>query len=108
MAESAWVPSLAATIPATPDKPRHAALVRITHWVTALCFFALLVTGIEILISHPRFYWGEAGTIFTPPLFSLPIPASRLSVPTGYGFVLPAQNGWSRGLHFQAAWIVVI
>jgi thiosulfate reductase cytochrome b subunit len=69
---------------------------------------ALLVTGVEILISHPRFYWGEAGNIFTPPLFQLPIPASRHTVPTGYGYVLPDQNGWSRYLHFQAAWIVVL
>jgi thiosulfate reductase cytochrome b subunit len=41
----------------------------------------------------------------TPPLFHLGIPASRGTVPTGYGYVLPDQNGWSRYLHFQAAWI---
>jgi thiosulfate reductase cytochrome b subunit len=29
-------------------------------------------------------------------------------VPTGYGYVLPDQNGWSRYLHFQAAWIAVL
>jgi thiosulfate reductase cytochrome b subunit len=29
-------------------------------------------------------------------------------VPTGYGYVLPDQNGWSRQLHFQAAWVVVL
>ena len=69
-----------------------------------LCFFALLVSGIEVLISHPRFYWGETGNVLTPPLFILPIPASRSTVPTGYDFVLPDQNGWSRYLHFQAAW----
>jgi thiosulfate reductase cytochrome b subunit len=40
-------------------------------------------------------------------LFQIPIPASRSSVPTGYGYVLPDQNGWSRYLHFQAAWVVV-
>jgi thiosulfate reductase cytochrome b subunit len=28
-------------------------------------------------------------------------------VPTGYGYVLPDQNGWSRALHFQTAWILV-
>ena len=27
--------------------------------------------------------------------------------PTGYGYVLPDQNGWSRYLHFQAAWLAV-
>jgi thiosulfate reductase cytochrome b subunit len=73
-----------------------------------LCFFALLFSGIEILISHPRFYWGETGNVNTPPLFKLPIPASSASVPTGYGFVLKDQNGWSRSLHFQSAWAAVL
>jgi thiosulfate reductase cytochrome b subunit len=108
MADAAWVPGLAAAAPATTDTPRHTAVVRVTHWVTTLCFFALLVSGIEIVISHPRFYWGETGNALTPSLFALPIPASRASVPTGYGFVLPDQNGWSRYLHFQAAWAAVL
>ena len=29
-------------------------------------------------------------------------------MPTGYGYVLPDQNGWSRYLHFQAAWVAVL
>jgi hypothetical protein len=82
---------------------QHSALVRVTHWITAFCFLALLVRGVEIVISHPRFYWGETGSILTPVLFKLPIPSSRALVPTGYGYVLPDQNGWSRYLHFQAA-----
>lgn len=82
-------------------------MVRITHWLTTLCFFALLVSGVELVISHPRFYWGEEGNVNTESLFDLPIPASRASVKTGYGFVLPDQNGWSRYLHFQAAWAAV-
>jgi len=90
------------------DHPRHAALVRVTHWITAICFFALLVSGIEIVISHPRFYWGETGNVGTSPLFKIPIPSSRSRVPTGYGYVLPDQNGWSRYLHFQAAWAAVL
>jgi thiosulfate reductase cytochrome b subunit len=107
VADSVWVPTSASAAPATTVTPRHAAVVRITHWITTLCFFALLVSGVEILISHPRFYWGEAGNVLTPPLFKLPIPASRATVPTGYGYVLPDQNGWSRSLHFQAAWVAV-
>jgi len=86
---------------------RHSAVVRITHWISTLCFLALLVSGIELVISHPRFYWGEEGNVNTPALFSIPIPSSRGSVPTGYGYVLPDQNGWSRSLHFQTAWIVI-
>ena len=29
-------------------------------------------------------------------------------VPTGYGYVMPDQNGWSRYLHFEAAWALVL
>src|SRR5580698_7190943 len=94
--------------PSTAQPSRHSALVRATHWITALSFLALLVSGTEILISHPRFYWGENGNVLTPVLFKLPIPSSRSLVPTGYGYVLPDQNGWSRYLHFQAAWILVL
>jgi thiosulfate reductase cytochrome b subunit len=108
MADSAVVSSSVAAVPSPIAPVRHSALVRITHWITTLCFFALLVTGIEILISHPRFYWGEAGNVNTPALFKLPIPASRSTVPTGYGYVLPDQNGWSRALHFQSAWVAVL
>jgi thiosulfate reductase cytochrome b subunit len=98
MADSAW----------DRGPAPHAAYVRATHWVVALCLAALLLTGVEIVISHPRFYWGETGNVNTPPLFSFPIPSSRATVPTGYGYVLPDQNGWSRALHFQSAWIVVL
>ena len=87
---------------------RHSALVRVTHWITTFAFLALLLSGIEILISHPRFYWGETGNSLARPLFQLPIPASRATVPTGYKYVLPDQNGWSRALHFEAAWLAVL
>jgi thiosulfate reductase cytochrome b subunit len=87
--------------------PRHLRFVRITHWVTTLAFFALLVSGLEIVLSHPRFYWGEVGNVNTTPLFTIPVPSSRAMVPTGYSFVLPDQNGWSRFLHFQSAWLVL-
>ena len=110
MAGSAYIPNAASAVPATTVKvnSRHSALVRVTHGVTTLCFIALLVSGIEILISHPRFYWGETGNVLTTPLFKIPIPSSRALVPTGYGYVLPDQNGWSRYLHFQAAWALVL
>jgi thiosulfate reductase cytochrome b subunit len=85
---------------------RHAGFVRITHWLTTLAFIALLVSGVEILLSHPRFYWGEAGNVNETPLFTIPVPASRSTVPTGYAYVLDDQNGWSRYLHFQSAWVL--
>ena len=95
-------------MPRNQRSPRHTLLVRVTHWIAVISFLALLVTGVEILISHPRFYWGEVGNSLTPPLFQIPIPSSRATVPTGYGYVLPDQNGWSRYLHFQAAWTLVL
>ena len=108
MADSASLSSLASAVSHTTDAPRHTGIVRLTHWMTTLCFFALLITGIEILISHPRFYWGETGNVGMPSLFDIPIPASRGAVNTGYGYVLPDQNGWSRSLHFQAGWFAVL
>jgi thiosulfate reductase cytochrome b subunit len=86
---------------------RHSAMVRITHWLTTLAFFALLISGGEIVLSHPRFYWGETGNVNMRPWLNLHLPSSRDTVPTGYGYVLPDENGWSRYLHFQAAWLAV-
>ena len=111
---SAQIPLAVAVTSAGPAAPtataasRHSALVRVTHWITAVCFVALLVSGMEIVMSHPRFYWGETGTVLTKALFQIPVPSSRHLVPTGYGYVLPDQNGWSRYLHFQSAWIAVL
>jgi thiosulfate reductase cytochrome b subunit len=96
-------------VAATPaiEKKRHSATVRITHWLTTIAFVALLVSGGEIILSHPRFYWGETGNVNMHPWLNLHLPSSRDTVPTGYGYVLPDQNGWSRYLHFQAAWLAV-
>jgi thiosulfate reductase cytochrome b subunit len=104
----ACVTGSASSVPVTTVTSRHSLLVRVTHWITTLCFLALLVSGAEIVISHPRFYWGETGNVLTKPLFKLPIPSSRTLVPTGSGYVLPDQYGWSRYLHFQAAWVVIL
>jgi thiosulfate reductase cytochrome b subunit len=88
--------------------PRHSAVVRVTHWITVIVFFALLISGGEIVVSHPRFYWGETGNVMMRPLFTIPIPSSRGTVPTGYGFTMPDENGWSRYLHFEAAWALLL
>src|SRR5204863_255401 len=54
--------------------PRHIALVRVTHWIIVLSVVGLLVSGIGILVGHPRLYWGETGSLATPSLIDLPIP----------------------------------
>jgi thiosulfate reductase cytochrome b subunit len=94
-------------VPAAGQWKRHSAMVRVTHWLITIAFLALVVSGGEIVLSHPRFYWGETGNVNMRPWLNLHIPSSRHSVPTGYGYVLPDENGWSRYLHFQAAWLAV-
>ena len=76
---------------------RHSVLVRITHWINAAAFVGLVVSGIAILLAHPRLYWGETGGIGTPSLLDLPLP-----------FMLTGQSGWGRSLHFLSAWVCVL
>ena len=94
---AASVAGLALPSAETAEAPRHSALVRVTHWVNTVSFGVLLVSGVAILISHPRLYWGEVGNIETPSLIDLPIP-----------FIIAGQNGWGRYLHFLAAWVCVL
>jgi thiosulfate reductase cytochrome b subunit len=75
----------------------HSALVRITHWATAASAAALLVSGVAILLAHPRLYWGETGAFGGPSLIDLPLP-----------LLLTGQSGWGRSLHFLAAWVSVV
>ena len=75
---------------------RHSLLVRITHWLTALSVAGLLVSGVAILIAHPRLYWGETGSLETPSLIDLP-----LTLTLGH-------SGWGRYLHFLSAWLCVL
>ncbi len=97
MAQSAYLPAVALRDSAVLDVPRHSVLVRITHWINAASFIALVVSGTGILLSHPRFYWGETGGVGSPSLFDLPLP-----------FMLGGPSGWGRYLHFLAAWVCVL
>ena len=107
IADAGARPAATSVTPATTETKRHSAMVRVTHWLSAIAFLALLLSGGEIVLSHPRFYWGETGNVNMKPWLNLHLPASRDTVQTGYGYVLPDQNGWSRYLHFQAAWLAV-
>jgi len=96
MAETACVQGLAIRGSDSLERPRHSAVVRVTHWITAISFIGLLVSGIAILIAHPRLYWGETGAVGTPSLIDLPIP-----------FMI-GHSGWGRYLHFLSAWVSVL
>jgi thiosulfate reductase cytochrome b subunit len=98
--------------------------VRLSHWIITLSVLALVFSGFEILMVHPRLYWGKAGNDLTPALLELPI--SRNYKHGGYDEPVPLtgeasgpvsagrtydifnQNGWGRSLHFLAAWFLVL
>ena len=95
MAESLQSPAAPVSSLRAAAPLRHALLVRVTHWIHTLAFFGLVVSGIAILLAHPRFYWGETGGFGGPALFELPLPLDL------------EQSGWGRSLHFLSAWVAV-
>ena len=97
MAASTYARGLAVPDSELSSFPRHSLTVRVTHWLTALSFIALVLSGLAILLAHPRLYWGETGVRGGPSLIDLPLP-----------FVLDVPiRGPGRYLHFLAAWISV-
>jgi thiosulfate reductase cytochrome b subunit len=96
MAQTAYAPGIVIQGSHRVDSLRHSVVVRVTHWITAASFASLFVSGIAILIAHPRLYWGETGGVGTPSLIDLPIP-----------FMI-GHSGWGRYLHFLSAWVSVL
>lgn len=112
----------------SPTPTRHSGWVRVSHWVITAAFLTLVFSGVEILMVHPRLYWGEVGNDLTPPLVELPIsrnykhngyePNGSIEIPNvpAQAGVLSAsrtyeifnQNGWGRSLHFLAGWFLVV
>jgi thiosulfate reductase cytochrome b subunit len=106
------------------EKTTHKRWVKGTHWIITLSFFALVFTGAEMIMVHPRFYWGEVGNDLTPVLFELPvsrnyqhggweksIPFSEVAgapVSAARTYDIFNQNGWGRSLHFLAGWFFLI
>ena len=102
----------------------HAHWVRLSHWILAASVLTLAFSGFEILMVHPRLYWGKVGNDLTPALFELPIsrnyqhggwapPVTFLQEPTpvvsaARTYDIFNQNSWGRSLHFLAAWFLVV
>ncbi len=103
---------------------RHKSWVRSVHWIVTVSFLLLTFSGAEILMVHPRFYWGETGNDLTPALFELPVSrnyrhngwekrnpffnTADSPVSASRTYEIFNQNGWGRSLHFLAAWLLVI
>jgi thiosulfate reductase cytochrome b subunit len=91
-----YVPGIEASLNKAGTAQRHSAIVRITHWIVVLSVLGLLVSGIGILVSHPRLYWGETGHAGMESLIDLPLP-----------FII-GPSVWNRPIHFLFAWILVL
>jgi thiosulfate reductase cytochrome b subunit len=103
---------------------RHKRWVKGAHFIIALSFLVLTVSGFVILMAHPRLYWGKAGNDLTPALFELPISRNyhhggwekQITFKHLTGSQVSAvrtsdifnENGWGRSTHFLAAWFLVI
>lgn len=114
------------TITSSSEKEKHKPWVKTSHWIISLSFLILVFTGIEILMVHPRLYWGEVGNELTPAFLELPISRNHQrsdweeAVPFFESEDSPVsagrngeedmfnENGWGRSLHFLAAWFLVV
>jgi thiosulfate reductase cytochrome b subunit len=85
---------------------RHPLLVRLTHWINAVCLLVLLMSGLQILNAHPALYWGETSSFGAP----------LIAFGTGQSAAFPHWStlpGWQdlaagRSWHFFFAWLFVI
>jgi cytochrome b subunit of formate dehydrogenase len=62
--------SSALPIRAAPTPPRvifrHSALVRVCHWINAVAFVALLMSGMQIFDADPQLTWGKTTNFDRP------------------------------------------
>jgi thiosulfate reductase cytochrome b subunit len=108
--------------PAPAIAARHTGWVKCTHWIVTLSFLLLLFSGVEILMVHPRLYWGDVGNGLMPAWLELPISrnhqlpweaqeafyegAANGPVSMSRTFRTFNQNSWGRSLHFLAGWLL--
>jgi thiosulfate reductase cytochrome b subunit len=115
---------LSADAAATGTAIRHPRWVRVSHWIVTASVLTLVFSGFEILMVHPRLYWGEVGNGLTPAWIELPI--SRNYKHGGWSTPVPFfdtvdgpvsashtyrifnENSWGRSLHFLAAWGLLV
>ena len=50
---------------------RHSLAVRLFHWVNALSFVILLMSGLQIFGAYPRLHWGDVGYAGMPAIFEI-------------------------------------
>jgi thiosulfate reductase cytochrome b subunit len=85
---------------------RHPLLVRITHWINALCLLVLLLSGLQILNAHPALYWGNT-SVFDDPFITF---GSGQGPGVPHWLTLPPWQDLAGGRrwHFFFAWLFVL
>ena len=75
---------------------RHSVAVRICHWINALSFVFLFITGTHIFMRLPELYWGDVGYPGYPTVFRF----------TNFGLIWDGK--WGRNYHFLFAWVLTL
>jgi thiosulfate reductase cytochrome b subunit len=65
---------------------RHRLPVRVMHWINAICFFVMLMSGLGIFNAHPHLYWGRESD-FEAPLLSITAEPGPAGQPRGVTLV---------------------
>ena len=67
---------------------RHTLPIRVMHWVNAIAFFLLLMSGLQIFNAHPSLAWGKSSYTGKPPLLEIAARQSETGQPTGVTTIL--------------------
>lgn len=77
---------------------RHSRNARVCHWVNAVSFFVLFVSGFAILLDYPELYWGRTGYKGLEPAFRF----------ADWGITMEGSRIWGRNQHFLFSWIFAL
>lgn len=92
----------------TPPAPgklirRQKLATRLTHWIWAICFFFLLLSGLQIFNAHPALYLGDqSGFTFDNTIFTIEGFPSWATIPASQDLAT------GRVVHFFFAWILLV
>ncbi|MHB1174445.1 MAG: cytochrome b/b6 domain-containing protein [Sulfuriferula sp.] len=82
---------------------RHTLAMRMMHWIGAIAFFLLLMSGLQIFNAHPALNWGESSYTGRPPVLEMGAKQTNqgniIGVTTifGHEFNTTGIFGWTEG-----------
>jgi thiosulfate reductase cytochrome b subunit len=81
---------------------RHSLAVRAMHWINALAFVLLLMSGLQIFNAHPALYWGQSSYSGRPPLMQIEGFPAWITIPGEQWLAM------GRRWHLFFAWVLVL